>query len=53
MPDVDVEITDVFGLVTILVTDVNGDWSIILPQGDAISSIVRRVPHLPTVAAQT
>ncbi|AFU67679.1 large colossin-like cell wall protein with CnaB repeat domains [Psychroflexus torquis ATCC 700755] len=53
MPDVDVEITDVFGAVTTLVTDANGDWSLVLPQGDAISSIVRSDPDFPTGAAQT
>ncbi|PKG44361.1 calcium-binding protein, partial [Psychroflexus sp. MES1-P1E] len=53
MPDVDVEITDVFGVVTTLATDVNGDWSIVLPQGDATSSIVRSDPDFPTGATQT
>jgi len=53
MPSVDVEITDVFGVVTTVVTDANGDWSIVLPQGDAISSIVRSDPDFPTGAIQT
>jgi hypothetical protein len=53
MPSVDVEITDVFGVVTTLATDTNGDWSLVLPQGDAISSIVRSDPDFPTGATQT
>ncbi|PKG42772.1 calcium-binding protein, partial [Psychroflexus sp. MES1-P1E] len=53
MPNVDVEITDVFGVVTTLVTDANGDWSLVLPVGDATSSIVRIDPNFPTGAAQT
>jgi hypothetical protein len=53
MPNVDVEITDVFGVVTTLVTDANGDWSLVLPLGDATSSIVQSDPDFPTGATQT
>jgi hypothetical protein len=53
MPSVDVEITDVFGVVTTLITDADGDWSIVLPLGDAISSIVQSDPDFPTGATQT
>ena len=53
MPNVDVEITDVFGVVTTLVTDANGDWNLVLPVGDAISNIDETDPDFPTGASQT
>ncbi|PKG44328.1 calcium-binding protein, partial [Psychroflexus sp. MES1-P1E] len=53
MPDVDVEITDVFGATTTLVTDANGDWSIDLPPGNATSDIDETDADFPIGAAQT
>jgi hypothetical protein len=52
MPDVDVEIIDVFGDVTTLVTDVNGDWSIEVPAGNTISNNDNSDPDFPTGAQQ-
>ena len=53
MPDVDVEIIDVFGDVSTLVTDVNGDWSIEVPAGNTFSNIDNLDPEFPTGATQT
>ncbi|MFN2261236.1 MAG: gliding motility-associated C-terminal domain-containing protein, partial [Psychroflexus sp.] len=53
MPNVDVEITDALGETTILETDANGDWSLELPIGDAISNIDVNDPDFPTGATQT
>ncbi len=52
MPNVDVEITDSFSQVQTVTTDANGDWSIVLPQGDAISNIDETDPDFPTGASQ-
>lgn len=53
LPDVDVEITDTFGDVTILETDANGDWSIVVPSGNTISTIQRNDPDFPQGVVQT
>ncbi|MBZ9651732.1 SdrD B-like domain-containing protein [Psychroflexus montanilacus] len=53
MPNVDVEIIDVFGDVTLLETDVNGDWSIEVPAGNTFSNIDQQDPDFPTGAIQT
>ncbi len=53
MPDVDVEIIDVFNNVTLLTTDANGDWSIEVPAGNAFSNIIQQDPDFPTGAIQT
>jgi len=53
MPDVDVEIIDVFGDVSTLVTDVNGDWSIEVPAGNTFSNIDNLDPDFPQGAIQT
>ena len=53
MPNVDVEITDALGEITIIETDANGDWSINLPPGDATSNIDQNDPDFPTGATQT
>ncbi|MGO1751281.1 MAG: gliding motility-associated C-terminal domain-containing protein, partial [Psychroflexus sp.] len=53
LPDIDVEITDFDGVVSIVTTDTNGDWSIELPIGAAISDIDQTDPDFPTLAIQT
>ena len=53
MPNVDVEITDVYGEIEIIETNANGDWSIELPLGDATSNIDQNDPDFPTGATQT
>ena len=53
MPNVDVEIIDVFNNVTIIETDVNGDWSIEVPAGNTFSNIDEQDPDFPTGAIQT
>ncbi|WP_019039558.1 gliding motility-associated C-terminal domain-containing protein [Psychroflexus tropicus] len=53
LPNVDVEIIDSFGVVTILETDVNGDWEIEVPAGNTFSNIDDNDPDFPTGATQT
>ncbi|WP_127846289.1 T9SS type B sorting domain-containing protein, partial [Psychroflexus aestuariivivens] len=53
MPNVDVEITDVYGAIQTVTTDVNGDWSVELPVGISISNINQNDPDFPTGATQT
>ena len=53
IPDVDVEIEDVFGISQIVVTDTNGDWSIDVAIGNATSTIDETDPDFPTGATQT
>ncbi|PJX28386.1 hypothetical protein CAP47_00695 [Psychroflexus sp. S27] len=53
LSDIDVEITDFDGVVSIVTTDSNGDWSIELPIGAAISDIDQTDPDFPTLAIQT
>jgi hypothetical protein len=53
MPDVDLEIIDVFGVVTLISTDVNGDWSIEVPAGNTFSNIDQQDPDFPSGAVQT
>ncbi|MGO3237341.1 MAG: gliding motility-associated C-terminal domain-containing protein, partial [Psychroflexus halocasei] len=53
LSDIDVEITDFDGVVSIVTTDTNGDWSIELPIGAAISDIDQTDPDFPTGAVQT
>ncbi|SDH05626.1 SdrD B-like domain-containing protein [Psychroflexus sediminis] len=53
MPNVDVEIIDVFGVVSLIETDVNGDWSIEVPAGNTFSNIDQQDPDFPTAAIQT
>ncbi|MFO7745784.1 MAG: SdrD B-like domain-containing protein [Psychroflexus sp.] len=53
MPDVDVEIIDVFGVVTLIETDVNGDWSIEVPAGNTFSNIDQQDPDFPVGVVQT
>ncbi|MGO2102380.1 MAG: SdrD B-like domain-containing protein, partial [Psychroflexus halocasei] len=53
LPDIDVEITGFDGVVSIVTTDINGNWSIELPIGAAISDIDQTDPDFPTLAIQT
>ncbi|NBC56819.1 MAG: calcium-binding protein, partial [Bacteroidetes bacterium] len=53
IPDVDVEVEDVFGVTQIVVTDTNGDWSIDVPVGNTTSTIDESDPDFPTGATQT
>lgn len=53
MPDIDIEIIDVLGNTTILVTDVNGDWNIEVPAGNTISNIDQQDPDFPQNVVQT
>ena len=53
IPNVDVVITDFFGGVQTLVTDVNGNWSIIVPEGSTTSTINENDPDFPIGAVQT
>jgi len=53
LPNVDVEITNSLGLVVILVTDANGDWTIQVPEGNTSSLIDVTDPDFPTGAIQT
>ncbi|MFD0931389.1 SdrD B-like domain-containing protein [Psychroflexus salinarum] len=53
MPNVDVEITDVFGNITILTSDADGDWSILVPSGVTKSEVIEDDPDFPQGATQT
>ncbi|SHE47821.1 C-terminal domain of CHU protein family protein [Psychroflexus salarius] len=53
LANIDIEITDINGDITIVTTDANGDWSIELPIGDAISDIDEADPDFPALAIQT
>ncbi|WP_317129898.1 SdrD B-like domain-containing protein, partial [Psychroflexus aestuariivivens] len=53
MPNVDVEITDVFGEIETISTNSNGDWTIELPLGQVITNIDFNDPQFPTNAIQT
>jgi len=53
LPNIDVQITDTFGNVTVLETDINGDWSISVPSGNTTSDILQSDPDFPVGAIQT
>ncbi len=53
LPDVDVEITDVFGGTQTVNTDVNGDWIANVAPGETISEINVNDPDFPVGAIQT
>ena len=53
LSNVDVEITNSFGALSVIQTDINGDWSIVVPQGNTVSEIDQNDPDFPTGATQT
>ncbi|WP_304036270.1 gliding motility-associated C-terminal domain-containing protein [Mesonia mobilis] len=53
IPNVNVTITDFFGGVQVIETDVNGDWSIVVPEGNTTSLIDENDPDFPIGATQT
>ena len=53
LPDIDIEITDSQNNIQVVSTDANGDWSITIPTGNAISDIDETDPDFPTGAIQT
>ena len=53
LADIDIEITDNQNNTQIISTDANGDWSVTLPTGNAISDIDNADPDFPVGAIQT
>ncbi|MDT0295806.1 gliding motility-associated C-terminal domain-containing protein [Mesonia ostreae] len=53
LPNVDVEITNVVGIVQIVTTDANGNWGVTVPEGNTTSNIDVTDPDFPLGATQT
>jgi len=53
MPNVDVQITDSQGVVSVVSTDANGNWEVEIPAGPATDEIIFTDPDFPTGAIQT
>ena len=53
LPNVDVEITNVFGQTSIVETDTFGNWEITVPVGSTISNIDESDINFPTGSIQT
>ncbi|SHJ08856.1 gliding motility-associated C-terminal domain-containing protein [Mesonia phycicola] len=53
IPNLDVLITDVLNLSVIVTTDINGDWSVVVPEGNTVSVIDITDPDYPTGYIQT
>ena len=53
LPDIDIAITDSQNNIQTIATDANGDWSVTLPTGDAVSDIDESDPDFPAGAVQT
>lgn len=47
IPNIDIIITDALGITSILSTDANGDWSIVVPEGNTISEVDLTDPDFP------
>lgn len=53
LSNVDILIEDVLGNAQLLTTDINGDWSTVLPAGEVTTTIDIFSPNFPTCAFQT
>ncbi|MEO2059201.1 MAG: gliding motility-associated C-terminal domain-containing protein [Mesonia sp.] len=53
LPNVDVQVTNSIGLISTIETDANGDWFILVPEGNTTSLIDENDPDFPTGAVQT
>jgi len=53
LPNIDIEITNVLAIIQTIVSDANGDWSIVVPEGNTISDIDQTDPDFPLGAIQT
>ena len=47
IPNIDILITDALGITSTLSTDTNGDWSIVVPEGNTISEVDLTDPDFP------
>ncbi|HIB38338.1 gliding motility-associated C-terminal domain-containing protein [Mesonia sp.] len=53
LPNVTVTITNSLGIDVILVTDINGNWSLVVPEGNTQSLVDESDPDFPIGASQT
>jgi gliding motility-associated-like protein len=53
LPNVDVQIIDVNGIIQVISTDANGDWKVTVPEGLTTSDIVLTDPDMPPNVIQT